>query len=176
MGDQERLPKVYETLHLSPSICIYSCNIYFNLNLVSLLCRKAFQNELKSKSWIFIFYISKIAWDSLRLTQFMAENKSRIEMILKRKKIAGLQHSANATNIRSKALPRYCELSTSVIADEEFKNLISDWSEKISAELEKMKRVNRLKNYASGFKRLRYFRYFAVSVLLKWARSPSLGL
>lgn len=42
MGDQERLPKVYETLHLSPSICIYSYNIYFNLNLVSLLCRKTF--------------------------------------------------------------------------------------------------------------------------------------
>lgn len=50
------------------------------------------QNELKSTSWIFIFYISKMSWDSLRLTQFMAENKSRIE------KIAGLQHSANATN------------------------------------------------------------------------------
>ena len=84
MGDQERLPKVYETLHLSPSICIYSYNIYFNLNLVSLLCRKTFL-EMKSKSWIFIFfniYNLKMAGISRRPTKLMAENgMSRIEMI-----------------------------------------------------------------------------------------------
>ena len=103
-------------LHLSAFIAIIYISIW-------ILCHYYAGKRIKmswNPSLVSSFLISPIwAWDSLRLTQFMAENKSWIEMILKRRSLDCNIQEISLTYRRKHyfgTVATVCGHSTSVIA------------------------------------------------------------